>query len=66
MSKIKRRIALRCNEKLICIIGGIGCTILCDYIESAQKELSLPVDNLNLRNAIKICLENSKELTNDE
>ncbi len=65
-NKITKRMALQCNEKLLQITGGITCTILGDFIESAQKELSLPVENLILGNAIKICLENSKELTGEE
>ena len=65
MSLIKK-MRLRCNEKLIYIYGGITCTILGDLIESAQKELPLPLDNLDLGNAVKVCLENSKELSGEE
>lgn len=66
MNKITKRMSVNCNELYLESVGGITCTLLGDDVESAQRELILPVDNYVLGEAIKTCLENSKELTNDE
>ncbi len=58
--------SLQCNEKLLEINGGITCTIIGDLIDSAQKKLPHPFDNLTLGLAVKTCLENSRELTGQE
>ena len=66
MKKITRRLSVHCNEHFVDIVGGATCTILYDIKGESQRELILPVDNYVLGEAIKTCLENSKELTNDE
>ena len=63
MRGLTKNISLFCNEKFIWIKGGITCTMLGDPIDSAQKKLPHPFDNLTLGLAVKTCLENSKELT---
>lgn len=66
MKKITRRLSVHCNEHFVDIVGGATCTILYDIKGESHRELILPVDNYVLGEAIKTCLENSKELTGDE
>jgi hypothetical protein len=66
MSKIEKRVAIYCNGDFVYILGSIGCSILGDHPESVVKDISVSSDNKKLGNALLLCLDNSKDLTNEE
>ena len=66
MSDIKKRMTIHCNGDFIDITGRIGCSILGDTPDSTKKEIPTSSNNNDFGNALEVCLNNSKELTNDE
>jgi hypothetical protein len=61
---IKKRVSIHCNEKFIEMHGELWWSIL--YHSVSIKDSSLPLVNSVVGKMLIECLNNSKELTNDE